>query len=79
MVRLNLWQSLLKRESFERGLEFKEGGDIPQTGRQRIPHRWSKGTERTVANGFETLFRDFHNFLVRRSEGARSLIRAEIN
>ena len=41
---------LLKKESFELGFEVREGGDIPQAGRQRIPDRWGNETERTVAN-----------------------------
>ena len=36
-VRLNLWKSLLEKETFELGFEVREGGEIPQAGRQRIP------------------------------------------
>ena len=32
-----LWKCLLKKESFELCLEVREGGEIPQTVRQRIP------------------------------------------
>ena len=56
MVRVDSWKFLLKKESFELDFDFREDGDIPQTGRQRIPDRWSNGTERTVA-GFSTASR----------------------
>ena len=36
-VRLNLWKSLLEKETFELGFEVREGGEIPQAGRQGIP------------------------------------------
>ena len=59
MVRLDLWKCLLKKESFELGFEVREGGEIAQAGRQRIPDSSDNETERTVANRFETAFRDF--------------------
>ena len=59
MVRLDLWKRLLKKESFEPGFEVREGGEIPQAGRQRIPDSWGNETERTVANRFEIACRDF--------------------
>ena len=34
MIHLHLWKCLLKRESFELGFEVREGGEIPQVGRQ---------------------------------------------
>ena len=55
MVPLDLWKCLLKKESFELGFEVREGGEIPQAGRQRIPDSWGNETERTVANRFETV------------------------
>ena len=64
MVRLDLWKCLLKKESFELGFEVREGGEIPIAGRQRIPDRWGSESERTVANRFETAFRDFQEFFV---------------
>ena len=64
-VRLDLWKCLLKKESFELGFEVREGGEIPQAGRQRIPDSWGNETERTVANRFETAFRDFQEFFAR--------------
>ena len=55
----------------------RENGEIPQTGRQRIPDSWSKETERTVADRFEIAFVDFQKFLAWGSEEAWSLILAE--
>ena len=55
----------MKKESFELGFEVREGGEIPQAGRQRIPDSWGNETERTVANRFEIPFRDFQEFFVR--------------
>ena len=65
MVRLDLWKCLLKEESFELGFAVREGGEIPQAGRQRIPDSWGNETERTVANRFKIAFRDFQKFFVR--------------
>ena len=65
MVQLDLWKCLLKKESFELGFEVREGGEIPQAGRQRIPDSLGNETESTVANRFETAFRDFQEFFVR--------------
>ncbi|WP_419606728.1 hypothetical protein, partial [Thiolapillus sp.] len=65
MVCQDLWKCLLKKESFELGFEVREGGEIPQAGRQRIPDSWGNETERTVANRFEIAFRDFQEFFVR--------------
>ena len=65
MVRLDLWKCLLKKESFELGFEVREGGEVPQAGRQRIPDSWGNETERTIANRFETAIRDFQEFFVR--------------
>ena len=62
MVRLDLWECLLKKESFELGFEVRDDGEIPQAGRQRIPDGWGNETERTVANRIETAFRDFQQF-----------------
>ena len=59
MVRLDVWKGLLKKESFELSFELREGGEILQTGRQRIPDRWSDETEKTLANRFQTALRDF--------------------
>ena len=77
MVRLDLWKCLLKKESFELGFEVREGGEILQAGRQRIPDSRGNETERTVANRFETAFRDFQEFFIRWLEGAWSLILGE--
>ena len=52
-------------ESFELDFEVREGGEIPQAGRQRIPDSWGSETERTVANRSEIAFRDSQKFLVR--------------
>ena len=65
MVRLDLWKCLLKKESFELGFEVREGGEIPQAGRQQIPDCWGNKTERTVAQRFEIAFRNFQDFFVR--------------
>ena len=47
-VRLDLWKCLLKKESFELGFKVREGGEIPQAGRQRIPDSWgNKPKERS--------------------------------
>ena len=59
MVRLDLWNCLLKKERSELGFDVREGGEIPQAGRQRIPDTWGNETKRTVANRFEIAFRDF--------------------
>ena len=59
MVCLDLWNCLLKKESFELGFEVREDGEIPQAGWQRIPDSWSNATERMVANRFEIAFRGF--------------------
>ena len=64
MVHLDLWQRLLKRENFELGFEVREGGEIPQAGRQTIQDSWGNETERMVANRFEIAFRDFQEFFV---------------
>ena len=64
MVPLDLWKRLLKKESFELDFEVREGGDIPQAGRQGIPDSWSNETERTVANRPEIVSRDFQEFFV---------------
>ena len=77
MVCLDLWNCLLKKESFELGFEVREDGEIPQAGRQRIPDSWSNATERMVANRFEIAFRDFQEFFVWWLDGAWSLICAE--
>ena len=65
MIRLHLWKCLLKKESFELGFEVREGEEVPQAGRQRIPDSWSNETEITVTNRSEIAFRDFQKFLVR--------------
>ena len=39
MVCLNLWTSLLRKESFELSFEVREGEEIPQACRQRIPDK----------------------------------------
>ena len=65
MVSHDFWKRLLKKESFELGLEVREGGEIPPAGRQRIPDSWGNETERTVANRFEVAFRDFPEFFIR--------------
>ena len=65
MVCLDLWKCLLKKESFELGFEVREGGEIPQAGRQRIPDSWGNETESTVTNRFEIALRDFQEFFVR--------------
>ena len=70
MVRLDFWKCLLKKESFELGFEVREGGEIPQAGRQRIPDNWGIETERMVGSRFEIAFRDFQEFFVRWSEDA---------
>ena len=56
MVHLDLWEWLLKKESLELGLKLREGGQIPQTGRQQIPDRWGEQTERMAADRFEIAF-----------------------
>ena len=55
----------MKKECFELGFEVREGGEIPQAGRQQIPDSLGNETERTVANRFEIAFRDFQEeFLI---------------
>ena len=54
-----LWKCLLKKDRFELGFGVREGGEIPQAGRQQIPDSWGNETERTVTNRFEIAFRDF--------------------
>ena len=56
MAHLDLWKFLLKQKGFELGYELKESGEIPQTGRQQIPDRWSNETEKTVINRSDTAF-----------------------
>ena len=77
MVRLNLWKCLLKKESFELGFEVRQGGEIPQAGRQRIPDSWDNETERTVANRSEIAFRDFQESDTRKEKlkGRREVYR----
>ena len=55
----------MEKETFELSFEVREGGEIPQAGRQGIPDSWGNETESMVANRFETAFRDFQKFLVR--------------
>ena len=55
----------MKKESFELSFEVREGGEIPQAGRQRIQDCLGTETERTVANRFEIVFRNFQEFFVR--------------
>ena len=62
---LHLWKCLLKKESFELCFEVREGGEIPQAGRQRIPDSLSNKTERTVTNRSEIAFRNIQTFLAR--------------
>ena len=64
MVCLDLWKYLLKKDSFELGFEVREGGEIPQAGRQQIPYIRGNETERTVTSSFEIAFRDFQEFFV---------------
>ena len=45
-------------------LKSREGGEIPQAGRQRIPDSWGNETEKMVADRFETAFRNFQRFIV---------------
>ena len=53
MIRVDFWKGLLKKkDSFELNFELREGWEIPETGRQRIPDRWSDKTEGTLANRF---------------------------
>ena len=54
----------VEKGKFELDVEVREGGEILQAGRQRIPDRWSNETERTVANRFGIAFRDFQEFFV---------------
>ena len=63
MVPLDKWKGLLKKEGFGLSFELREGEEIPQTGRQRIPDRWSDGTGRTLANRFQIAFRDLQKLL----------------
>ena len=56
---LHLSKGLLKKEGFELSVELREGREIPKTGRQRIPDRWSNETERRLANRFQIAFSDF--------------------
>ena len=77
MVCLDLWKCLFKEDSFKPRFEVREGGEIPQAGRQRIPDSWGNETERMVTNRFELAFRDFQKFLSRWSECVWSLKRAQ--
>ena len=65
MVLLDLWKGLLRKESFElsffKSRRVGEGGQISQTGRERIPGRWSNETDRALSNRFQTAFRDIQN------------------
>ena len=65
MVHLDLWKCPLER-SFELSFELREGGKIPQTGRQRIPDIWSDKTERTLANRCQPAFKAFEKILAGR-------------
>ena len=65
MVCLHLWKCLLKKESFELGFEVREGGEIPQAGRQQIPDSCGNETEGMAAKRFEIAFRDIQEFFVR--------------
>ena len=46
MVYLGLQKGLSKGESLGLDLELRQRDETSQTGRQRIPHRWSDKTER---------------------------------
>ena len=67
----------MKKESFELGFEVRQGGEIPQAGRQRIPDSWDNETERTVANRSEIAFRDFQESDTRKEKlkGRREVYR----
>ena len=67
IIRLDFWKGLLKRDSSELSFELREDVEIPQTGRRRIPDRWSDEIER-LANRFQFVFRDFQTLLARGSE-----------
>ena len=47
-VYLGLWKGQSKQESLEPGFELRQTGQVPQSGRLRIPDRWSNKTERAV-------------------------------
>ena len=50
-------------------LNLDKVGEISQTGRQRIPDRWSDETERVLTERFQITFRNFLKLLSRGSEG----------
>ena len=50
MVHLDLWKGLLKQGGHEISFELGQSGEIPQTGRQRIPDKRSDETERALTN-----------------------------
>ena len=52
-----------KKKSFELSFEVREGGQFVQTGRQQTRDRWSDQTERTLADRFQIVFRDFQRLL----------------
>ena len=54
-----LYKGLSKQESLELGFEYRQTGEILQTGRQQIPDRLSDETERALAKMFQITFRNF--------------------
>ena len=59
MVAEMVYTGLSKKESLELSFELGKSGEIPQTGRQRIPDRWSDESESALTKRFRFTFRDF--------------------
>ena len=63
MVYLGLWKGQSKQVSLELSFEFRHSGEISQTGRQRIPDRWSSETERVLTKWLQMIFlKEFWKF-----------------
>ena len=59
-------KGLSKEESRELGFEPRQSGEISQTGRQRMPDRWSEETKRALTESFQTI-----NYILKCSKASR--------
>ena len=70
MVHLNLWKGLSKKTSLKLRSEYRKSGEIPPTGMQRIPDRWSDKTEKALTSKSRVTFWDVKKLLAGGSDGA---------
>lgn len=62
MAHLDLWKGLLKQEYLTLSIELRQSLEIPQTGRQQIPHRWNHETKQHSLAEFRLLLGVFKRF-----------------